>query len=188
METFQAQSRGEWREWLEKYSQEKKEIKLIYFKKNIGKPSVDYEGSVEEALCFGWIDGVRHSVDEESYSVRFTPRKPKSIWSLVNKERVEKLIKEGKMKPEGLEMVEIAKINGQWDEAYSMRSKNELPEDLKEALIKNLDALEFFETLSPSNQFICIYRIKKLKSPILREQRAKEFIQLLAKKIKPSEW
>ncbi len=188
METFKAENRNVWREWLEKNAANKKEVKLIYYKKNSDKPSVSYEESVEEALCFGWIDGVRNSVDEESYSVRFTPRKPKSIWSVVNKNRVEKLIVEGKMKPEGLILVEIAKGNGQWDDAYSMKEKNEIPEDLKEALITNLEALEFFETLSPSNQFICIYRIKKLKSTELRVERIKKFISLLEKKIKPTDW
>jgi len=188
METFKAENRNVWREWFERNAAIKKEIKLIYYKKNSGKESISYDESVEEALCFGWIDGIRNSVDEGSYSIRFTPRKSKSIWSLINKNRVEKLITEGKMKPEGLILVEIAKENGQWDDAYSMKEKNEIPEDLKEALIANLEALEFFETLSPSNQFICIYRIKKLKSAELRLERIKKFISLLEKKIKPANW
>lgn len=101
-ETLLVQSRQEWREWLAHHYQDKKEIWLIYYKKSSGKTGISYEESVEEALCFGWIDSANKGIDEEKYVGRFTPRRPKSPWSVSNRERVVRLMKEGRMTEAGL--------------------------------------------------------------------------------------
>lgn len=100
--TLYVKKRGEWRKWLEKNHQKESEIWLVYYKKHTKKPSIPYNDAVEEALCFGWIDSSEKRIDKERYAQRFTPRKPKSNWSESNKERVRKLIVQGKMTPAGL--------------------------------------------------------------------------------------
>ena len=101
-ETLLVTSRHEWREWLAQHPREYKEIWLIYFKKNSGKTGITYEESVEEALCFGWIDGAIKGIDQETYAGRFTPRLPKSPWSDSNRERVVRLLRDGRMTQAGL--------------------------------------------------------------------------------------
>src|ERR1700691_3706467 len=103
METVIAKDRAEVRGWPPKNFARREEIWLVFYKKAVGKPGVSYDHAVEEALCFGWVDGMKKGLDEECYAFRFTPRKPKSAWSKSNLERVERLIAEGKMRPAGLE-------------------------------------------------------------------------------------
>ena len=185
MEKVYAKNRREWRSWLEKNYETAKEIRLVYYKLSTKKPTITYEESVEEALCFGWIDGVRNGIDEESYMMRFTPRKPKSMWSVVNKERVEKLVAEGKMTGAGLKLVELAKQNGQWDAAYQLSAKQEIPKDLDDALEANEAALIFFKSLSNTNQFTYIRQLEKIKSPELRAERLQRIIRLCEHELKP---
>ena len=187
MEKIYAKNRKEWRKWLEKNHKTATEIHLVYYKITSGKESITWEESVEEALCFGWIDGIRRKVDDEQYTVRFTERKPKSIWSLINKNKVEKLISEGKMMPLGLEKIEHAKQNGQWHKAYSMKGETELPEDFEKALNKNKKALENFNKLSPSNRFTYVYQINAVKKAESRAARIKKVVDLLENNIKPYE-
>jgi uncharacterized protein YdeI (YjbR/CyaY-like superfamily) len=162
------------------------EVGLVYFKKSTGKPTLTWQESVEEALCFGWIDGVRRSIDDESFMNRFTPRKPKSAWSLVNKNLCERLIAEGKMAEAGFKTIEIAKQNGQWDKAYSMQGEQEIPDDFKKALLKNKAARENFQKLSNSNKFTYIRRID-VKTPELRAARIAKAVELLEQNVKASE-
>jgi uncharacterized protein YdeI (YjbR/CyaY-like superfamily) len=185
MEKVFAKDRNDWRNWLKQNHATAKEIRLVYYKLSTKKPSITYEESVEEALCFGWIDGVRNGIDEESYMLRFTPRKPKSMWSVVNKERVEKLIAAVKMTEAGLKLVEIAKQNGQWDAAYQLKAKQEIPKDLDDALEANEAALIFFRSLSNTNQFTYIRQLEKLKSPALRAERLQRIIALCERNLKP---
>ena len=185
MEKIYAKDRKEWRKWLEKNYKKATEIYLVYYKKGTGKDSVSYDDSVEEALCFGWIDGIRKSVDEEQYTIRFTERKSGSIWSQINVKKVEKMIAEGKMLPEGLEKIEHAKQNGQWHKAYSMKGETELPEDFEKALKKNKKARAYFNTLSPSNRFTYIYQINAVKKPEARAARIQKVVELLENNIKP---
>ena len=185
MEKVFAKNRQEWRDWLAKNHETAKEIYLVFYKLSTKKPTVTYEESVEEALCFGWIDGVRKGVDEESYMNRFTPRKPKSMWSVINTERVEKLISEGKMTEAGMKLVAIAKQNGSWDAAYKLSAKQEIPKDLDDALEANEAALIFFKSLSNSNQFTYIRQIEKVKSPELRAERLARIIKLCENELKP---
>ncbi len=152
METLFCENRSKWREWLKKNHLSKKEIWLIYYKKHTKKPTVVYNEAVEEALCFGWIDSTVKRINEETYMQKYTPRNARSLWSLVNKNRVIKLIREKKMNKAGLELVEIAKKNGQWEKAYSSKDKLEMPKNLLSALKANPLAFENFNKFSPSNQ------------------------------------
>jgi uncharacterized protein YdeI (YjbR/CyaY-like superfamily) len=185
MEKIYAKDRLEWRSWLEQNHETAKEIRLVYYKLSTKKPSITYEESVEEALCFGWIDGVRNGIDGESYMMRFSPRKPKSMWSVTNKDRVEKLIAEGKMTEAGLKLVDLAKQNGQWGAAYQLKAKQEIPQDLDDALEANEAALIFFRSLSNTNQFTYIRQLEKLKSPALRAERLQRIIALCERELKP---
>src|SRR5512139_3214310 len=105
-------NREEWRAWLEKHHRTDQEAWLFLFKKKADRHSLTYEEAVEEALCFGWIDGLLHSIDSEKYALRYSPRKPQSVWSATNKRRVEKLINEGRMTAAGLEKIAEAQENG----------------------------------------------------------------------------
>ncbi|MDJ1483354.1 YdeI/OmpD-associated family protein [Cytophagaceae bacterium YF14B1] len=184
MKTFYAEDRTQWRTWLETHYQLEKEIYLVFYKKGTGKPTLSYDESVEEALCFGWIDGVRKTLDEQSYTLRFTPRRLGSIWSLVNRNRCEKLIADGKMTEAGIKFIEDAKKTGQWDAAYSLKAETALPSDLQEALQASPKAWEFFQKLSNSNKFTYV-RHMDLKSPELRKVRIQKIVELCEANIKP---
>jgi uncharacterized protein YdeI (YjbR/CyaY-like superfamily) len=120
-ETFFAADRVTWRDWLERHHIDKSEIWLVFLKKHVDEPCVTYDEAVEEALCFGWIDGVLRRIDDREHAVRFTPRKPGSVWSESNVVRVERLIAEGRMTEAGMALVRAAKESGAWDEAVSGR-------------------------------------------------------------------
>ena len=135
IESFYPKSRQEWREWLQVNHATKQSIWLIYYKKKSNLPTVLYNDAVDEALCFGWIDSKAKPIDEDKYMQFFTKRKPKSIWSKINKEKIERLTKEGLMTKAGFEIIEIAKQNGSWtilDEAEALV----IPEDLDQELQK----------------------------------------------------
>ncbi|MBK0403474.1 YdeI/OmpD-associated family protein [Adhaeribacter sp. BT258] len=185
MEKVFAKDRQEWRNWLEQNYDKLSEIYLVFYKLSTKKPTVTYEEAVEEALCFGWIDGIRKGIDDDTYMNRFTPRKPKSTWSVVNQDRVAKLIAAGKMTDAGMKLVEIAKQNGQWEAAYQLSAKQEIPKDLDDALEANEAALIFFKSLSNTNQFVYIRQIEKVKSPALRAERLERIIRLCERELKP---
>jgi uncharacterized protein YdeI (YjbR/CyaY-like superfamily) len=117
VETFHAKTRQQWRKWLEKNSQSKKEVYLILYHKKSSTKSVPYSEAVEEALCFGWIDSLKNKRDAESAYQRFSPRKPNSNWSNSNKERVERMVKEGLMTGHGQKLIDLAKEKGKWEAA-----------------------------------------------------------------------
>ena len=176
---------GELREWFAKNHESEKELWVGYYKKETGSPTITWSESVDEALCYGWIDGVRKSVDAESYTIRFTPRGPKSIWSKINVEKVIKLTAEGRMTEAGLLVANKAKESGAWDQAYRLKDDAEIPEDFHLALKQNPKALENFNSYSNSNRFVFIYRIAKVKNPELRAQKIKIAIEIIKKKQKP---
>ena len=140
-------NRDDWCEWLRKNYETKKEVWLIYYKKHTGTPSIPYDDSVEEALCFGWIDNIIKRIDDEKFVRKFTPRKAKSKWSEANKKRARKMIKEGKMTEAGLAKIREAKKSGEWFKAASPRKELVIPPYMKEALAKNKKALENFNKL-----------------------------------------
>lgn len=167
----------EFREWLEKRHKKDSELIVGFYKKGTGKESMTWPESVDEALCYGWIDGIRRKVDEESYSIRFTPRRPKSIWSAVNIANVEKLIREGRMKPEGLAAYERRKEHN--SAVYSFEQSNEdlvLSEEYEAIFKKNKKAWAFFQNVAPSYRRPAIWWVKSAKREETRLKRLNELI------------
>ena len=181
MKQIDLSTRGQWRRWLaENHDQEKKGIWLVFNKKATGKPSLEYEESVEEALCFGWIDSIIKRIDDDKYCRKFTPRKEGSRWSNTNKKRVGKIIKEGKMTEWGLAKIEAAKRSGSWKMEPRPVIKMDVPPELSEALARNRKAKDFFEKLAPTYQKHFIGWIVVAKRPETRAKRLKESLALLA--------
>ena len=177
-------SREDWRSWLQKNHDSEKEIWLVYYKKHTGQPRVLYNDAVEEALCFGWIDSIVKTIDDETYMQKFTPRKAKSNWSDSNKKRVARLINSGEMTSAGLTPIETARANGCWDKVIASTRSIEMPAELKEALCANNEAREFFTGLSQSCKRQYMGWIGSAKKPETRQKRTKESISLLCKKQK----
>jgi uncharacterized protein YdeI (YjbR/CyaY-like superfamily) len=161
----------EWRNWLKANHDTAKVIWVVIQKKASNKQGIRYEEAVLEAVAYGWIDGMMRRIDDYEFMQRFTPRRPNSIWSKSNKQRVEKLIKEGRMTPAGIEAVQNAKKSGQWDKAYTSREPIEIPEDLEKALLENPEAEENFATFPPSARFIYVHWINEAKRQDTRERR-----------------
>src|SRR5512137_530039 len=134
---------SELRKWFEKNRDKQAELIVGYYKKGTGKPSITWSESVDQAICFGWIDGIRRSIDEESYCIRFTPRNPKSIWSAVNIDKVEKLMKIGLMHQEGLDLFQKRKIVGSETYSYENKPLKLIPE-FEQKFKENRKAWEFF--------------------------------------------
>jgi len=172
--------RNEWRAWLEENHATAQELWLVIYKKHTGKVGVTYEEAVEEALCFGWIDGVMKRLDAEKYALRFSPRKKGSVWSELNKRRVAKLIKQGRMTEAGLAKVKEAKANGQWRAAKLREDSTNIPADLRQALKANLQAWRNFERLAPSHKRQYIYWITSAKTEKTRQRRIQETVRLIA--------
>lgn len=174
-------SKTELRKWLKKNHASSKEVWIGYYKKDSGQDAISYQDALDEMLCFGWIDGVKNSIDEISYCNRFTPRTNKSKWSKINREKVERLIEEGLMTSAGLKAVEEAKADGRWGRAYDSPKSAEVPEEFMRALKKNKKALAFFKTLSKQNLFSVTYRIQNAKKAETKEKWIKKFIEMFEK-------
>lgn len=172
------------REWLEKNHAQAPELVVGFCKKDSGKPGITYKQALDEALCFGWIDGIRRSVDATSYSVRFTPRKPKSIWSVINVKRAEELTELKLMKPAGLKQIELAKQDGRWSAAYEGQRVITVPDDLQKALDGDAKAKAFFLTLDSRNRYAVLFRIHTAKKAETRARRIAQFVAMLARKEK----
>jgi len=173
-------TRDDWREWLEENHGCSEGIWLAYYKKNTGKPSVTYDEAVEEALCFGWIDSQVKSIDDERYMQRYTPRKKSSVWSQANKERVRRMIMEGRMTEQGMAAVLEAQKGGNWDTLTDV-DKLVVPDDLAAALSVNEKASEFFSRISSSDQKAYLYWIASAKQEETRKKRIKMTVKQLAK-------
>jgi uncharacterized protein YdeI (YjbR/CyaY-like superfamily) len=146
-----------------------------------GSVSVSYAEALESALCYGWIDGQKAALDERYWLQKFTPRRPKSIWSKANCEKAEALIAAGRMQPAGLRQVEQAKADGRWDQAYASQSKNEVPEDFQSELDKNPEAKEFFGTLNSVNRYAILFRVQTAKRAETRAARIRKFVEMLSR-------
>ncbi len=181
--TFYAEDRREWREWLATNHAILQGIWLIYYKKASGKSSVSYAESVEEALCFGWIDSRKNMLDDERSVQLFSPRKARSLWSKLNKERVEKLIEQGLMTGAGLKKIEAARQNGLWTQ-YDMIEALEVPQDLERGLAANQLAHANFMAFSNSSKKIILWWIGSAKRPETRLKRIEETVQLAAENIR----
>lgn len=168
-----------WTIWLEENHASSPGLWLKLAKKDSGFPSVTYPEALEVALCYGWIDGQKKAFDESWWLQKFTPRGPKSIWSKINREKAEALIKSGEMKPAGMKAIEAAKKDGRWEAAYESQSKIEVPGDLQEELDRNPKAKAFFETLKGANRYAILFRIHNAKKPETRAKRIQQFIGML---------
>ena len=177
-------SPSEWEQWLEQNHAVSKGIWLQMFKKGSGIASVIYAEALDVALCYGWIDGQIKSIDELSYMQRFTPRRPKSLWSKRNIEHVARLVKEGRMKPAGIKEAEAAKADGRWEIAYDPQSSMTMPQDFIIELSKDSKASAFYESLNKANKYAVAWRIQTAKRPETREKRIKEIVEMLAREEK----
>ncbi len=174
----------EWNVWLEKNHSSIPGVWLRFYKKASGIDSLNYAQALEEALCYGWIDSQAKTYDDKSYLQKYTPRRSRSIWSQVNTNHIERLIKEGRMKPAGMKVVEEAKKDGRWSDAYSSPSKTTIPGDFLALVNKNKEAKSFFETLNKTNLYAIAWRLQTAKKPETREKRMKNIIAMLAEKKK----
>ena len=165
--------------WLEQHGASSPGLWLKIAKKGSGVESVDYAQALELALCFGWIDSQKRGLDERHFLQRFTPRRPRGKWSLINREKAEGLIDAGAMRPAGLAEVEAAKADGRWEAAYAGQRTAEVPEDLQTELDRNEAAREFFATLDSANRYAILYRLQEAKKPETRERRLRKFVAML---------
>ena len=156
------------------------EIFLRIFKKGSGVPTVTAAEALDVVLCWGWIDGIRKSFDEQSFLQRYTPRRPKSIWSQVNREHIERLLAAGLMQPSGLRQVEAANADGRWDAAYAAGRNMQVPDDLLAAIAADPAAGETFARLNRQNQFAMAFRLGNLKTEAGRKKRIADYVQMLA--------
>jgi uncharacterized protein YdeI (YjbR/CyaY-like superfamily) len=165
--------------WLEREHAASDGIWIKFAKKGSGVASVSYAEAVELGLCFGWIDSLTKSLDERFYVQKFTPRRAKSKWSRVNRDKVEELARQGRMRPAGLAEVERAKEDGRWAAAYASPANIEIPADLQQALDANPKAAEFFATLNKSNRYAIVYQLEDAKKPETRARRLDKFMGVL---------
>jgi uncharacterized protein YdeI (YjbR/CyaY-like superfamily) len=170
-----------WARWLKRHHASAAGVWLRIAKKDSGIASIDYAGALEEALCWGWIDGQRRSDDAQYFQQRFTPRTRRSIWSQINRAKVLKLIEEGRMQPAGHAEIERAKADGRWDAAYEGVAAATVPPDLQAALDANKKAAKFFATLDSRNRFAILFRTQSAKKPETRARRIAQFVEMLVK-------
>ncbi len=181
MKTLEVYTRPEWRAWLAANHDKEDVIWLVHYKKHTGKPNIPYDDTVEEALCYGWIDSTVRKLDEERYVQKFTPRREKSVWSDLNKKRVARLIGNGSMTEHGLRKVKAAKKSGIWDKPIPRPKLTfEMPPELDAALSRNKRARQTFDNLAPSYRKQYIAWIEVAKRPETKAKRVKESVQLLA--------
>ena len=173
-------SQADWERWLDENHAISQGLWLKIAKKASGIATVTYPEAIEVALCFGWIDGQRQSFDDVWYLQRFTPRRPRSRWSQINREKVELLTKGGRMRPSGLREVQRAKDDGRWDAAYPSPSKIEVPDDLRLAVESVPGAAETFASLNATNRYAILIRLHHTPEASVRANRIKEIVTMLA--------
>ena len=174
----------EFREWLSKNHLSEKELYVGYYKVNTGNPSLTWSESVDQAICFGWIDGVRKSIDEQSYCIRFTPRNPKSNWSVVNLKKAEELISSELMQPKGFELYNNRKIKSENEYSYENKPKN-LPIHLENKIKANKLAWKYFSSQSNSYKRTIYHWILSAKQDKTKETRTEKLIKLSEHEQKP---
>jgi len=187
IETYYPTSRADWRKWLVKNHETKQSVWLLFYNKKSEKVSISWSDAVNEALCFGWIDSKKQTIDEFSYRQYYSKRKPNSTWSKINKEKIEQLVKNGLMSKSGLKSIEIAKQNGFWtilDEVEQLI----VPKDLKEVLTSYNNAFEYFDSQSKSSKKMLLYWVASAKRPKTRQKRIEEISKLASKGQKPKQF
>ncbi len=187
IETYCPKSRTDWRKWLEKNHQSKQSVWLVYFKSSTKVPSISWSEAVDEALCFGWIDSTKKTIDKEKYMQYFSRRKPNSTWSKINKDKVAKLIKNNLMTKAGFDSIKTAKQNETWVMMDDVE-KLIIPEDLRIALNKNKRSMEFFQSQSKSRKKTMLHWVVVAKRIETRKKRIEEIARLAAKGIRPNQF
>lgn len=171
-----------WRTWLEQNHDRPEGVWLTLAKKGVTEPtSLSYEQALQEALCFGWIDGQMKGGDPKTHSQKFTPRRSRSKWSQKNVERIAALTADGRMHPAGVAEVERAKADGRWEAAYAGPATAEVPADLLAAVAAEPRAQAMFDVLTSQNRFALISRLADAKRPETRARRIASFVDMLAK-------
>jgi uncharacterized protein YdeI (YjbR/CyaY-like superfamily) len=173
-------SSADFRQWLEDNHAGSTGIWLRFFKKASNEESLSYAQALDQALCYGWIDGQKKPFDAQSWLQRFTPRSPKSAWSKINTEHVARLTKAGAMTAAGLKAVAAAKADGRWQAAYASQRDASPPADFLKELGKNKNAKAFFETLNKANIFSIVYRLQTAKKPETRAKRMEVILAMMA--------
>jgi uncharacterized protein YdeI (YjbR/CyaY-like superfamily) len=172
-------STPEWEQWLEDNHTSSEGVWIKMAKKGADIESVRYPEVLESALCFGWIDARREALDEHYFLQRFTPRRQRSRWSRINRDKAERLIADGRMRPAGLTEVERAKADGRWKAAYEGQKRSTVPDDLQRELDARPKAKAFFAELSSQNRYAIIYRLNDAKKPETRARRLAKFVAML---------
>ena len=186
-EKYYPQSKEQWRKWLAKNHIQKNAVWVIFYKQKADKPTITWSDAVDEALCFGWIDSIKKTLDEERSIQFFCKRKPKSTWSKINKEKVKKLIAAEKMMQAGLSCIEIAKENGSWEILDSVEELI-IPKDLESELEAKENAMDFFLSLSKSVRKAMLQWLVLAKRKETRENRISEIVKSASNKQKPKQF
>jgi len=184
VEEYCPKGKKDWREWLELNHEKKKAVWVIFHKKNSPKHSLSWSESVDEALCFGWIDSTKRTVDSTKYKQYFTKRKAKSNWSRVNKDKVRSLIDQGLMREAGYKSIEIAKENGSWTILDGVEALI-IPEDLKEELANSEKAEDYYKALSNSTKKMLLYWVVSAKRKETRQKRIMEIAANASREVLP---
>lgn len=187
IETYCPDSSNAWRQWLEEHHRSKSSIWLIYYKASADKPTLTWSQAVDEALCFGWIDSTKKTLDEERYMQYFCKRKPQSNWSKVNKEKVTNLISQNLMTEAGYESIRIAKENESWTYLDGVEALV-LPDDLKEALFNHAGAMDYYQSLSNSVKKLLLYWVHSAKRDQTRQKRILEVAENASQSLKPKQF
>ena len=173
-------TRDAWGAWLEEHHATANGLWLKFAKKGSGLETVSFAQALEVALCYGWIDGQRNGFDGDYYLQKFTPRRSRSRWSKINRDKATDLIEKGEMRPAGLREVERAKADGRWDAAYDSPSTATVPDDLRREIERDPRAMSFFSTLDSANRYAILYRIQDAKRPETRARRIEKYVAMLA--------
>lgn len=173
-----------WEKWLEENHAKSNGVWLRLTKRVAGVHALTYAEALEVALCYGWIDGQKQTHSPQAWLQKFTPRRKKSIWSKINREKALALIENGRMRPAGLNQIELAKADGRWEAAYDSFSAAVVPADFQAALNKNPKAKAFFATVDRANRYAFLFRIQTAKKPETRAKRIDAFVKMLSKKEK----
>jgi len=187
VEDYCPDSKEEWRKWLELNQNKKGAVWLVFYKKNSPNHNLSWSESVDEALCFGWIDSTKRTIDSEKYKQYFSKRKAKSNWSKINKDKIKALIDQGLMEEEGYKSIEIAKENGSWTILDGVEALI-IPEDLKKEFTNYKDSTEYFDSLSKSVKKILLYWVISAKRPETRQKRIIEVAENAGRKLKPKQF
>lgn len=187
IETYCPSSRAEWRKWLEENHQSKQSVWLIYFKSFTKVPSLSWSEAVDEALCFGWIDSTKKTIDEERYMQYFSRRKPNSMWSKINKDKIKQLTEQGLMRTAGIDCITIAKQNGSWTMLDDVENLI-IPDDLETAFAGEPNSKTFFLNFSKTAKKSILYWVISAKRDITRQKRIKEIVKLTGQNLKPKQF